>query len=260
VAAALMLLALQTAPGLASGPSSSGEISRAQVSSDWTTASIAGVANRINECVEPPEEPEPEGPEPGESSGPMPPIEPESPPRMCGWIPYATVGPGASQADCSSAGRRLDSLGQDVQLVWAGKEIEGPGSASYDLQDVQLENGPNSPLLCLSAVEAVVESVMCEVVEGGTCPYAIEHAYYQLDSALLEPPTPSMGNPTAISALSPPARSRIFPGRVRYCRTVKPRRKGRRSNTSAKSGRHASVATAKHKPFKLCLDRLVRVG
>jgi hypothetical protein len=257
VAAALMLFALQAAPSLASGPSSSGEISRAQVSPDWTMASIAGVASRTNECVEPPEEPEPpEGPEPGESSGPTPPIEPESPPQMCGWIPYATVGPGTSQADCSSAGRRLDSLGQGVQLVWEGKEIGGPGSAGYDLQDVQLENGPNGPLLCLSAVEAVVESLMCEVEEeGGTCPYVVEHAYYQLDSALLEPATPSV-SPATTSALSSPVQPFAYPGRVHYCRTVNPRSKGKGPSTRAKSGRHAS----KRKPFKLCLDRLTRVG
>lgn len=254
VIAALMLFALQTAPTLASGTSSSGEITRAQVSPDWTAASIAGVASRINECVEPPEEPEPpEGPEPGEPSGPTPPIEPESPPRMCGWIPYATVGPGSSPADCSSPGRRLDSLGQNVQLVWEGKEIGDPGSAGYDLQGVQLENGSSSPLLCLSAVEAVAESIMCaELQEGATCPpYVVEHVYYQLDSALLEPPMPSVDGP----ALSPPAQPFVLPGRVRYCRTVNPRHKGKGSSTRAKSGRHVS----KRKPFKLCLDRLTRV-
>jgi hypothetical protein len=177
---------------------------------------------------------------------------------MCGWIPYATVGPGTSQADCSSAGRRLDSLGQGVQLVWEGKEIGGPGSAGYDLQDVQLENGPNSPLLCLSAVEAVAESIMCAAEElpgGATCPpYVVEHVYYQLDSALLEPP--SVEGPTTAPALSPPVQPFAFPGRVRYCRTVNPRPKRKGSSTRAKSGRHA----AKRKPFKLCLDRLTRVG
>src|SRR5438132_9193862 len=104
VAAVLTLFALQVAPSLAFGSPSSGEITRAQASPDWTVASIAGGANTTvqgSQCLEPPEEPEPP-----EEEGPW----EESDirweelfwPETCNWTPYATVGPGASQADCSS--------------------------------------------------------------------------------------------------------------------------------------------------------------
>lgn len=160
---------------------SSGEITRAQVSPDWTTASIAGNAVRSNGCEAPPKEPKP-GPE----EEVVPPILPESPPWKCGWIPFVTIGPGSSQADCSADARSWNSFGEGIQIVWTGSETKGAGPAAFDLDDVGLEHGANAPLICLAAVESVTTRVVCPAVVGFPCPpYAIVHRTHQLDSALL---------------------------------------------------------------------------
>lgn len=212
-------LAAALALGLPAGASgaSTGEITRAQVGSDWTTASIAGMAVRSGDCQEPPIGPEPP---PGEES--TPPILPESPPWTCGWIPFATIGPGSSQSDCSAAARRWDSFGDQVQVVWVGQELKGPGSAGFDLNDVALERGADSPLLCLAAVEAVGEVVGCLAVVGVPCPpYEIRHHTYQLDSALLEIVTAPVARE---QALSPPGPK---PCKKERQRLKRPQRQGR---------------------------------
>jgi hypothetical protein len=257
VVATFALLSLQAAPGLALA-SSGGEITRAQVTPGWTLAGIAGIASttlQAEACTEPPEPPEPPREEPveGEEWEGAPPEE-FFRPETCSWIPYATVGPGASQADCSSPGRRRDSLGEGVQLVWAGDEMENPGSISFDLSGVLLNYGSSSPLLCLSATEAVLEAMYT-----GECPfgsrdncfsgYSVVETYQQLDSALLEP----VASPTEKPA-SGPAQETVGPSllvphvKARHCRTATPRRKGK-----------ASRAKGGHKPSKLCLGRLTKV-
>lgn len=182
-AAACLIVALALwAPCVAAG-SFSGEITRAQVTADWANASLAGFAEGSVHCAhgkggvggkEPPEGPGlfPWGP----------PVLPDSPPWACGWIPLATLGPGASQADCSASNRRWGSIGDGVQLVWSGYE-RGGGLAPFDLGDVALTHGNQAPLLCLSVI-AAEEGFVCQAVG---CPeYVIGHATHLLDSALLE--------------------------------------------------------------------------
>lgn len=171
--------------------SSSGEITRALVSSDWTTASVAAFAVRSNECGEPPEGIAGKEPPPGEFPAPDEPTiisTPGAAPWRCGWIAFATLGPGASADDCASPERRWGSFGKAVQLIWKGPELKGPGLAQLDLQDATLGGGSASPLLCLAAVEAVFQQVQCKEGKfGSSCPpYRIVHSTYQLDSALLE--------------------------------------------------------------------------
>jgi len=262
VTAALVVLFVLPAPGIASA-SSSGTITRAQVSADRTQANVAGTATRANSCEERPEEsPElPEEPE-GELLPPgwqSPPIQPESPPWECGWIAYATVGPGSSPADCDSPSRSLSSIGSGVQLIWSSEELTGPGSRGFDLEGLQLEYGSAAPLLCLAAVESVFdEEIECE--EGGEpCPpYAVRHRTYQLDSALLEPPTPvskSEEAPTSgsLQVVTPPT-STVGPMRSRQCRTVK-QKYGAANSSPAKGplGR-ASVVSPRATQSKLCLS------
>src|SRR6476469_6527215 len=160
--------------------SSSGEITRALVSPDWTTASIGGEATRSNGCIRPPKGEKPDKEE-KEKDPQTPP--PDTPPGLCGWIPFATVGPGASQFDCSA--RRLGSLDENVQLSWVGSELTGIGAATFDLTDFSLQHGSAAPLLCLSAVETVPEGKVC-VPEIDCSGYRYVHLTYQLDSALLE--------------------------------------------------------------------------
>jgi hypothetical protein len=177
-----------------------GEISRAQPSDNWSTVSVAGTASRLNGCIEPPEGPKPKEPPEGEESeegavDPRPPKQPSGPPWKCGWIAFATVGPGSSISDCASASRRWDALGQGVQLIWTSGELGGSGSVAFDLGAVALQYGPAAPLMCLSAVESVPEGPMCKEGKFGPCPpYAIVHVQYQLAAALLEsssvPPRP----------------------------------------------------------------------
>jgi hypothetical protein len=259
MAAVLVLLALETAPSLAFGSPSNGEITRAQVSLDWTVASIAGSANttvQASECLEPPdppEEPEEEGRGPWEEL---------FWPETCSWIPYATAGPGTSQADCSSPGRRRNSLGEDVQLVWSGDEMENPGSISFDLSGIALAHGSSAPLLCLSAVEAVLENTAECPQDGSYCPpnYSVVDYYQQLDSALLEPVAPPAES--VVGPILPPGSQPVAipTGKARHCRTVNPRRRAKGSHSNPKSNRHAAALAAKHKPLKLCLSRLARVG
>lgn len=191
------------APAAASG-SSSGEITRGEVNPAWTSVSFAGAAIRSNGCPPVPPKPPPEPLPPvgeevlfseeGPKTTPPPPIQPKSEPWQCGWIAYATLGPGQSQSDCSLSSRRFGSLGGEVQLVWTSTELKGVGAAAFDLGEVALEHGLAAPLLCLAAVEAVPEGIVCGA-DRVCLPYGIVHAYYQLDSAVLKltppPETPS---------------------------------------------------------------------
>jgi hypothetical protein len=95
----------------------------------------------------------------------------------CGWIPFATVGPGDGPEDCSKPGRYLpDDLGAGVVLVWLGDEHRGRDADGFDVAGVAL-NGFAEPLLCISVVLIQYEPRLCVrhkstgaitcVVEGG---------------------------------------------------------------------------------------------
>lgn len=210
-----------------------GDITRAEVDPNWASGSFAGTVGKSETCQETPKEPEsPERPEEPESpeepglprqSG-SPPIQPDTPPWDCGWTAYATVGPGTSIDDCSSAERRWGSIGAGVQVIWEGEEVTGPGSVSFGLPGLALEYGAAAPLLCLSAVESVREGVMCPEEEESCPPFAVVHASRQLDAALLQPPA-------AEAAVSPAGPISSQPAAPRPCRRqakVRRHRHGRR--------------------------------
>jgi outer membrane biosynthesis protein TonB len=93
----------------------------------------------------------------------------------CAWIPYATIGPGASPAACNTSQRNWSSLGEDVSLVLWGGEIVGAVAHEFDFPGIWLDDS-SKPLLCLAAVE---------VTGAGTYTH-------RLDAALLTaPPTVS---------------------------------------------------------------------
>lgn len=260
LSAALVVLLALLAPSIASA-SSSGAIARSQVSADWALASLAGIATRTNDCEEPPAG----GPAPPEEPGGGPggpdelaePIQPETAPWECGWIAYATVGPGTAQADCSSPGRRWGSIGNGVQLVWSSEELTEAGSVDFDLGNVGLTYGANAPLLCLAAVKAVFEEVMCEGEEPSCPPYVVEHRVDQLDSAILEPETPASSPSQApiLPAYAPNQTNQLE--RLRKCRIVKQKRRGGNPSRRGAHVSRARVAPPKASQSKLCLSPYV---
>src|SRR5438128_4920911 len=114
----------------------------------------------------------------------------------------------------------------------------------------------------LPIFEAVLENTAECPEDGSYCRpnYSVVHYYQQLDSALLEPVAPP--EEPVVGPVQPAApQSFVVPaGKARHCRTVNPRRKAKGTRPKANASRHASAATAKRKPLKLCLSRLARVG
>ncbi len=239
-AALILALALLAAlPAAAHG--ASGTITRAEASADWAHGSVAGIVYRTVECLSVSSSPGPSKPDPH-------PPEWESPPPAeyfspCAWIPYATVGPGTSQADCSSPGRSLNSPGEGVQVVWSGSERTGVGSAAFDLASIPLDHGAAAPLLCLSVIEAAAQAVICIAVVPSPCPpYAIVGRAYQLDSALLAtgrpPESPVEAAPSEPLVGSPQRVEPANPRKARRCRPKSGRRRGSAVGPRVKGAKH----------------------
>jgi hypothetical protein len=106
---------------------SSGQITRALANANWTLGDIAATVS-WNEC-----------------SG-------NARPSDCAWIPYLTIGPGASRSECDSPERDLPGLGEDVALAFGGGGFKGPGTLSYESPLVSLR-GASDQLACLFAIE-----------------------------------------------------------------------------------------------------------
>lgn len=73
------------------------------------------------------------------------------PSSYCAWIPYATIGPGATHSGCASPERDWSSLGEDVSLVLWGGEAIGAGTDEFDFPGIWIDG--SSDLLCLAVVE-----------------------------------------------------------------------------------------------------------
>jgi hypothetical protein len=126
----------------------SGEITRAQANAAWTVGYIAGTFTS-GDCVMA-----------------------LAPASYCGWIPYATIGPGVSKSECTAPDRQWSSLGEGVALALWGGETGGAEAAVFDFPGIWLDG--QDRLLCLAAVE---------VTEAG------EYSR-QLDAAMLTSPRP----------------------------------------------------------------------
>lgn len=168
-----------------------GEITRAVLSPDEVTANLAGSAT-WNGCEPPPlEEPV------------WPVIELYWDTSDCGWIPFATVGPGESSDDCADSDRRRpEDLGSGVVLVWSGSESQTPGVQSFDLTEASVA-GATGQLLCLSRLE--IELWECDLIDAGGwydghCSGGVEHLYV-LAAAKIEGPDDS-GTPDGSEAAS----------------------------------------------------------
>lgn len=169
-------------PGVAAG-AASGEISRAEATSNWRTASIAGSVEWSGCDYHPPPDPPKGGPSyfPAPSPGPL----------DCRWLPFVTVGP--ESASCGSAARsRPDALGTGVSLVWTRAEGVVPGRATFEVGGHPI-GGPVDRLVCLSLIATGPQPIVCVTVLGAQCPpYAIGTSFHTLASAVLAPP-PSPG-------------------------------------------------------------------
>jgi hypothetical protein len=119
------LTAALLVPAAAHG--ASGQITRAIANADWTVGDIAATVSWSG-CVE------------------------RAKPADCGWIPYATIGPGASQSDCDSHAHDWPDLGEGVALAFGGGGFNGPGTFSHESPMVSLRGRPEE-LLCLFAIE-----------------------------------------------------------------------------------------------------------
>jgi hypothetical protein len=120
---ALTVALLTPAAALGSG----GQITRALANPEWTVGDIAATVSWSG-CAEA-----------TESSD-------------CAWIPYATIGPGASESDCDSPERDLPGLGEGIRLAFGAGGFRGPGPFSHESPMVSLRGTPEE-LLCLFAIE-----------------------------------------------------------------------------------------------------------
>jgi hypothetical protein len=119
------LTAALLAPAAALG--SAGEITRAFADADWTRGDIATMVS-WSACTD------------------------STRPSDCAWIPYATIGPGASESECASPDRDWPDLGEGVVLAFWDGEHKGPGTSKYESPMVSLRGLPGQ-LLCLFAIE-----------------------------------------------------------------------------------------------------------
>ena len=189
-----------------------GEITSAVATPDWLHGNFAGSAtwDGCAHYIRPEKGPKPEGPTEAIDLGPGTPAGP-----ACRWTPYATLGPGSSVEDCSSASRHLKSLGPDVQLVWKGETAWGAGSSSFQSAGLSLDGIPGK-VFCLAAVEEVPEETKIPCVPPDKpmpidwhCPYVIRTYDIPLDARAVEVvPEPVKPEPEAGTgqqeATSPP--------------------------------------------------------
>lgn len=211
LALTLSVVALATALPAGTAAASSGEITRAEATAGWTQASIAGTVEwtGCEHWVEwEPNQWELEFP--GDYHELLESLEPPRfaeygeffPFQYCGWLPYATVGPGSEPSDCESDDRDLFGLGAEVDLVWEGEPSTSWQqiffeTASFDETEGPLSN-PNNRLACLSIIEVAPkpEAVVCVEEVGVICPpFVIAKFRHEVASALLTCVGPESGGP-----------------------------------------------------------------
>jgi hypothetical protein len=142
------LTAALLAPAAAFG--SSGEITRALANANWTLGDIAAEVS-WDDCV-------------GQAAS-----------SDCAWIPYMTIGPGASRSECESPERDWPGLGEGIALAFGGGGFKGTGPFSYESPAISLRGRPEQ-LACLLAIER-------------TPAIGASHSL-RLDAAMLEAPPP----------------------------------------------------------------------
>jgi hypothetical protein len=199
---------------IAPAEASSGEIIEASANGSLST--IAGSVTWTG-CVNAVPPPPPGLVGPGETP-------PAPSPPYCAWAPYLTLGPGKSAADCTSADRRLASLGAGVSLLWSEASRSDLGSTAFSLSSVPLNSEANR-LLCLSVLETAQtgKTLPCmppgpPLPPGWHCPYANQTYVRILAAAPL--PTPPV-QPTAGTSTAPIGTAATVVHAPRRCRSAK---------------------------------------
>jgi len=210
VAALASLLACVAPAG-----ATSGEVTRAEASADWTEGSIAGSVTWTG-CERPIDMPE--GPKPEEPNEEGPDELPGGEQPYCGWIPFVSIGPGSDPSECATAGRmQLDALVPGIVLAWTGaKGIGESGRQEFSVSGVGLDGSPEQ-LACLVVIE-VAPIWICPPHDP--CDFTMGQFPAAVASAQLEElPAPDGGAPLAGAAASPASRQIVK--RSRNCRKFK---------------------------------------
>lgn len=248
-AAVLGLIGISAA-GLCLAPparASSGEITRAEASSDWTHASIAGSVtwtgceNAVTPPLPPPDPPGPEEPE-GEPRPESAPESPESP--YCGWRAFAALSP---SPNCESPAR---------VTVWSEGERTDLATASFELPEVPLGGQPGQ-YLCLGATEIAQTEQMLPCAPparplppGWHCPYETASYPHLLASAPLTAGETQGGAPAEAPTGEPAThlrhprrcrRDRKHPGSRKFRCWRHHRHKHHRRRGHRRHGRHSSA-------------------
>lgn len=175
----------------ASATAASGDITRAEANSGWTSASLAGSAT-WGECIHPS----------GWGSS-----------TKCSWRPYLTIGSGSEPEDCASADRRRSELGESVTLVWEADLSTSSGSTEFDLNEVPISE--TDELVCLGLVEYLWEPYPCP--DGVPCVEIIGNSMTRfpvLAAARLSAPE-SEEEPAAEVSAAPPPEDQAGPTAIR---------------------------------------------
>lgn len=183
---------------VASASATTGQITRALATPEWSYASIAGsVAWTGCELEEPKRPPEKEPPkEEGEEEPP-----PVGPIVIgCNWTPFVTIGPGTEASECSAPGRQQpEALGPGIVLAWKGPTSEVEGTVGFDISQFPL-GGSKNRLVCLSMLEKLQEVMAAKTLAS----YGPAAAFRPLASALLTAEPPQREPPCTCPPPGPP--------------------------------------------------------
>jgi hypothetical protein len=157
------LVAVMLSLGGATAQASSGTITRAVATPDWTRGSFAG-SFTWDGCVADPQAP-------------------------CDWTPIATVAPSAPGHAC--LGDEASDSDPNTQVVWSGARQTANGTAMVDQADVAILPGVRGQRLCFSVVYIPTyrdPSCVAQAPDPTTCPYTTQPRGLHLAEALFTTP------------------------------------------------------------------------
>ena len=199
LALALTTLLAAVAPA---ATATTGTITRAYATPDWTKGDLAGAAT-WTDCNTP----------------------------GCSWTPYATVQPATPDYRC--LGDEFFDSDPNTREVWGGGQRTTNGSASFDLPSVSILTGVYGQRLCLMAIEKVrIQDPVCLVqypvlgLDPSTCPMVDRLVDRVLATALLSVLAPAVVSP------APPSQPQMM---VPPTPSQEPRLANRKATTHAKA-------------------------
>lgn len=184
----VIVIAAMAAPPVAGA--STGHVTRAIANASWTLGSFGGTL-KWSGC------------RPKDSALEL---------IYCGWIPFATVGPGSDPSDCGGPGRDdPDRPGSGVVVIWRGETQTRAGVSAFDLPDVSL-GGTAAPLFCLTAIELRHERPRCEPAVACPMYVAVSNDLEVLSSAKVSAEEPSeLSGPPLLNDPAPGSSEQSWP-------------------------------------------------